>query len=171
MHCGKGKCVKNWECSFVVYRFGRGGPNRILTLPSNVKDSLPDGNCLFCSLCMIITGSQDEHLALRSANHMCSIEHRLVGSHIAHESVDAYIHSTRMDQSGTWGTDVEILVLAHLLETNIYTFHSGTARWNLYSPSSVDNQLSCDVRHRSMYIKHIHDHFQVVSSVIRSHEP
>ena len=122
---------------------------------------------------MIITGSQDEHFALRSAivNHMRSIEHHLVGSHITHDSVDAYIHSTHMDQSETWGTNVEILVLAHLLETNIYTFHSGTARWNLYSPTNVDSQLSCDVSQRAMYIKHIHDHFQVVSSVIRLHEP
>ena len=154
-------------------RFGRGGPDRILTLPSNVRDSLADGNCLFRSLSMIITGSQDEHLALRSAiiNHMHSIQHHLIGSHIAHKSVNAYIHSTRMDQSKTWGTDVEILVLAHLLETNIYTFHSGTARWHLYSPSSVDSQLSCNVGHRSMYIKHIHDHFQVVSSVNTPHEP
>ena len=59
---------------------------------------------------------------------MHSIEHHLIGSHITHESVDAYIHFTRMDQSGT-GTDVEILVLAHLLETNIdlhISFRHGT---------------------------------------------
>ena len=44
-------------------RFGRGGPDCILTRPNfqTVRRTVPDGNCLFRSLSLIITGSQDTH--------------------------------------------------------------------------------------------------------------
>ena len=151
-------------------RFGSGSPDHTLTLPSAIRDTQPDGNCLFRAFALTITGSQAEHFAVRTAivKHMRTIAHLLLRHHItSHASVQAYIQSTAMDQNGAWGTEVEILTLSHLLQTNVYTFHTATSRWLLYSPSIVDRQLAIDIGHRSMYIKHVNDHYQVVSSVAR----
>ena len=151
-------------------RFARGGADRTLTLSSAIRDTQPDGNCLFRAFALVITGSQEQHFALRTAilKYMQAIEHFLLGSFItSHETVKAYIQSTAMDQNGTWGTEVEILTLSHLLQTNVYTFHTATSRWLLYSPSIIDRQLAIDIECRSMYIKHVNSHFQVVSSVVR----
>ena len=37
-------------------------------------------------------------------------------------SVKEYIQYTKMDKQGTWGTEIELLVLSHLLKTSIYTY-------------------------------------------------
>ena len=63
----------------------RGGPDTILTRPDcrSLKTIKGDGNCLFRALCYyIITGSQQQHFALRSAivYHMLSFPHLFVGN-------------------------------------------------------------------------------------------
>ena len=60
-----------------------GGPDVVLRRPvtTSLKKIGGDGNCLFRSLCYIITGSQAQHYELRSAivAHMLSIPHLLCG--------------------------------------------------------------------------------------------
>ena len=123
---------------------------------------LGDGNCLFRSFALIITGSQQDHLLVRFAilSHMISIGHFLLQHHMSsnHTSVQNYIQSTRMDRDGTWGSEVEIFTLSHMLGTNIYSFHVGHSNWNRFSPADVDRSLSTDVRGMSMYIKHRYNH-------------
>ena len=45
---------------------------------------MADGNCLFRALSYVITGSEDDHMAIRVAilNHMTSIAHLLLGVHV-----------------------------------------------------------------------------------------
>ena len=68
-----------------VFKCGRnkGGPNTLLTRPDcrSLKRIVGDGNCLFRSLCYIITGSEEQHFALRTAivQHMLSVPHMFVG--------------------------------------------------------------------------------------------
>ena len=72
-----------------------------------------DGNCLFYSLCYIITGSIREHLTL------CSLIVQHLRTHIGcwrllpnfidqDQSIDEYIERTRIDQRGVWGSSVEM---------------------------------------------------------------
>ena len=84
-----------------------------------------------------------------------------------HTSVQNYIQSTRMDRDGTWGSEVEIFTLSHMLGTNIYSYHVGQSNWKRFSPADVDRSLSTDV---GMYIKHRYNHFLVVSSVVMPDE-
>ena len=53
-----------------------------------------------------------------------------------------------MDVSGVWGTEIEILAVATLLQAPIYTYTStgkpGSYRWVRYSPLSHPNQVVCD---------------------------
>ena len=56
-----------------------GGPNVSLTPPDmrTIKRIMGDSNCLFRSLAYIITGSEDQHMAIRTAilEHMIDIAH------------------------------------------------------------------------------------------------
>ena len=52
------------------------------------------------------------------------------------------IASTGMDQDGAWGTDIEMLSLAHLLQTPVFSYSQQQyGRWQPYSPHDVDRQL------------------------------
>ena len=148
----------------------RGAPTVPLTPPRITKRITGDGNCLFRSLSYIITGGQDQHMALRTAivNHMVDIAHLLLGGHISQQfdSVQSYIAHTNMDQDSAWGTDIEMLTLAHLLHTTIYSYDTQCDRWSRYRPQDVERTLSdTDVSRTSMYIRHGRDHFDIVHSV------
>ena len=72
-----------------------------------------DGNCLFKAVAQEITGSQEDHAALRV----------LVTSYMAHnptqlscylkssETMENYLQRTKMDRQKVWATEVEIMPL------------------------------------------------------------
>ena len=97
---------------------GEGGLNVPLTRPRRVKSILGDGNCLFRSFSYLITGTEQQHIQVREVilNHLCRIQHWML-NHISTEYSSAieYIRGTNMDRNGTWGSDIEILTLAHML--------------------------------------------------------
>ena len=103
-------------------RLRPGGPNVDLRPPNHIKRIRGDGNCLFRSFSYIITGSEEQHMAVRIAilNHMIDIAHFLLGHHIPpqYSSVQDYIQDKGMDQPHIWGTEIEMFTLAHLI-TNL----------------------------------------------------
>lgn len=150
-------------------RFGRGGPDYVLTYPNiaTVRSIIGDGNCLFRAFSKILTGSQDPYRAIREriVTHMHTIAPYLLGSHITeYNSIQSYIEQ-QMDQNRAWGSEVEMLTLAHLINTNIYSIDTTTQRWWCYSPHYVDRTIPLDVSKKSLYIIHYPWHFAVVSSV------
>jgi len=72
-----------------------------------------------------------------------------------------------MADSGTWGTDFEMSVLAHLLQTVVYSYNATGEYWIACFPHSIDKTIPEDVRVKSMYIHFIGNHFEVVTSVRR----
>ena len=48
---------------------------------------------------------------------MVDIRHFMLFHHLnlGYTSIDEYIHDTEMDRNFTWGTDIEILTMAHPL--------------------------------------------------------
>ena len=110
-------------------------------------------------------------MAIRTVilNHMVSIAHPLLGSHIhrSYASVEQYITATRMDMEYTWGTEVEIYSPAHLLQTCIFTYDVQLSNWYRHSPHCVDRTLHDDITLMSMYINHSPQHFEVVHSVVK----
>ena len=161
---------EEWQhntCNQLGLRFVRsfmcvsGGPDVILTRPitSSLKKIGGDGNCLFRSLCYIITGSQAQHFELRTAivAHMLSIPHLLCGLgsdghrnyfYGYHDSIEAYLARTNMAADGTWGTDTEMCVLAHLLNTVVYNFNS-SGYWLACLPHGIDRAIPYNVTCRS----------------------
>ena len=174
-------------------RITPGGPNAPLANPVGFKNIRGDGNCMFRSLSFIITGSEDQHMHVRRAiirhmrdisnvlwesqispllNNLRSIGEVSVGNnqspnadHMA--GINQYIAATRMDHDKTWGSEVEIMVLAHLLDTAVYSYD--TARgWNRYTPANVYGQFDVSTRVNSqmaMYVRYNINHYDVVTSV------
>ena len=107
--------------------------------PTRVHRFDGDGNCLFYSLCYIITGSIREHLTLRSLIVQHLRTHigcwRLLPNFIDQDqSIDEYIERTRIDQRGVWGSSVEMAVLAHMLGANIASYNARLREYQLMSP-------------------------------------
>ena len=107
-----------------AYRPRLGSPTTPLSAPLTDFNVPGDGNCLFNSLSLTITGNIEQQGTIRAAiiHHMNTIENRLVGHWIPsppYFSVREYIEDQRMDHNGIWGTDVETITMANLLNTTI----------------------------------------------------
>ena len=66
-----------------------------------------------------------QHMAVRTAilQHMINVGHFILGHHVLnYSSIQDYIADTNMDRESAWGTDIEMLTLAHLLQTPILSY-------------------------------------------------
>ena len=72
-----------------------------------------------------------------------------------------------MAENGIWGTDFEMCVLAHILDTPIYSFQGDTNFWLCCYPHAIDRIIPENVFVQSMYIFLKRSHFQVVTAVRR----
>ena len=72
-----------------------------------------------------------------------------------------------MDSFGIWGTETEMLALAHMLQTDIYlhihSYSTDDCKWHKYGIADVDRNESDDTR--ISYMHHPHNHFEVVQSI------
>ena len=123
-----------------VFECQAGGVGIILRCPNlqTLRNVQGDGICLFRAMSYIITGSEKQHLEIRNAilRYMLSIENLLVGydSHgnynylqpFGHSSVQNYIDSRELTRTGTWGSEVEMICLSHMLNTVVYSFDAGS---------------------------------------------
>ena len=73
-----------------------------------------------------------------------------------------------MDLDGTWGTEVEIMTIAHLLNTSIFVYNTEVANWWRFGPDMVDEALHFDITAMSMFIRNAYHHFEVVRSTFSS---
>ena len=160
-----------------------GGPDVILTLPdtSSIRHIRGDGNCLFRALSFIITGSESQHSKVRSSivAHMFNIPELLTGHGAdghhnyltyyngGYHSVEDYLTRTSMDVEGSWGTDFEMTLLAHMLDTVVYSYKAGEF-WAACFPKGIDHSLPEDVAKKSLYIYYTGSHYDVVTRVFAS---
>ena len=149
-----------------------GGCDVSLMLPDkkHIKRIAGDNNCMFRSLSYVVTGSEDHHKAVRSkiVKHIKQCPSRIL-QHIKGnidygdcKTVSQYIKKSNMDKNGTWGSEVELLSFAHLTKTCVYSYSTGTARWNRYSPCDLDRRITSKVVAPAVYLYHQGDHYEVV---------
>ena len=95
-----------------------------LCLPACVKNIVRDGNCLFRALSYAITGRQVYHKQMRQkiVQHMREIE-PYIQPHI-NMSIRMYLAQTKIEIESVWGTDVEILTAASLLDRYLCLYTS-----------------------------------------------
>ena len=117
-----------------------GDPEQILTLPnvSTIRHIGGDGNYLFRAMSFIITGSERQHFEIRSVimAYLITIPHLVTALGIdghqnltyfngGYSNIDDYLTCTDMACNGTWGTDFEMTLLAHMLDTKVYSYKAG----------------------------------------------
>jgi len=114
-----------------------GGPDVPLTPPDQgaIKHIELDDNCFFRSICYIVTGSEEQHMAIRTAivNHMLHLaddDHNFT----EHPSVEQYIVDTGMCEDGTWATTNEMVAVAHLLRTCHFSYNMEDDSWHRFTP-------------------------------------
>ena len=144
-----------------------------LTSPHENIAIVGDGNCMFRSL---ISGSQDHHQIVRAkiVQHMKDIPsdsamgRRIVqhmkGYDANYVSIADYLNKTGMEKPGVWGSDIELLVFAHLVSTNVFSYNVPNKIWERYGPDVVDTTQPSYAAARALYLTHTHDHFMVVHS-------
>ena len=122
----------------------------------------------------MITGSEKHHLQVRAniLEHMESIASLVLGHIRGHcnamhncSSVKEYIKLTKMNKPHVWGTDIELLVVAHLLKTCIHFYMTREQKWFVYRPSSLDKALAIDSAAQAIYLRHPPFHYDVVLAV------
>ena len=146
-----------------------GGPNVALRYPTSMHRIRGDGNCLFRALCYVITGSQMQHFRLRSAivRHLRSTEacRSLLDGYITETTIEEYIEHSHMDQNRVWGTQNEMLVLAHMAEVNIASFNKRERQYHFNFPGVIDYHAYPEDHTRpSIYLEYTGNHFNVVLS-------
>ena len=149
-----------------VFQCQAGGVDIILRRPNlqTLRNVQGDGNCLFRAMSYIITGSEKQHLEIRNAilRYMLSIENLLVGYDIhgnynylqpfGHSIVQNYIDSRELTRTGTWGSEVEMICLSHMLNTVVYSFDAGSNTWQVFTYQFVNQSLPCDYTRKSIYL-------------------
>lgn len=108
-----------------------------------IERVLGDGNCLFRSLSLQLTGTQDHHLQLRRA--IAEFER----SNEVFEKLNATINKTpfsshlqNIQKTCVWGTNLEIIALSSLFQVDVYvateSYHpAGHPVWLKYVPRTT----------------------------------
>ena len=126
----------------------------------------------------IITGSERQHFEIRTAimAHLTTIPHLVTGLGVdghqnyltyyngGYSSVENYLTRTDMAMSGTWGTDFEMTLLVHMLDTIVYSYKAGQY-WIACSPHGIDHSLPEDINRKSLYIYYTGIHYEVVTGM------
>ena len=137
--------IERYWCGLLNLQYVRamrprlGSPITPLTPPTRTVRIPGDGNCLFSALSYIITGTIDQQAAVHAVilNHMSAIEGRLRRGFFppCYTDSQSYIEGTRMNRDRTWGSDCEMITMADLLNTTIYSHDTANNVWAPYTPA------------------------------------
>ena len=123
-----------------------------------------DGNCLFRD---IVTGSERQHFRLQSVivEHMRSLAQSVHGLYLMmQENLEEYLVQSDMQCNGVWGTDVEVVVAAHLLDVNIAMFNVPVGDYVVRGTWLVNHAQPMDNTRPTMYISYTGNHFDAILS-------
>ena len=109
-----------------------------------------DGNCLFRSLSLQLTGTQDHHLQLRIAIAEFEKSNQIFEQlNTAINKTPFTSHLKNIKKTCIWGTTVEILAAASLFQVDVYvatdSYHPGRPRWLKYMPKTASTSLDATV--------------------------
>jgi len=144
-----------------------GGSQVKLAHPTFKYKVCPDGNCLFRAFSYLITGTEDQHFEVHCyiVEHLRSVGHMLLRIFISEATVEEYISNRRIDQMGAWGTNVEMVVLAHLFKANMYSYNVNSCEYWVYEPRWIGFVAGTEYYLQpSLYILYTGNHFDVLLS-------
>ena len=137
-----------------------------LTEDVSVEGVRGDGNCLFSSLSMIVTGVPCYDAVIRAhiCDTLCVIENDIPYFALLRDNgyVSQYLQRTKMRRSKVWGTDLEIFAACYLLnvQINVLVYNLGWMRFaKLNTPQ--------DALQTTLYLRSNHSHFEPIIHVQR----
>ena len=83
------------------------------------------------------------------------------------QGMEEYLVATQMEQDGTWGSEVEVMALTHLLDTLICCYDT-SHRWHLFTPGNTHGMFNLNqfaTHQMAMYVRYYVNHYDVVRSV------
>ena len=127
-----------------------------------------DGNCLFRSFSHFLTGAQSDHHLVRKATVEYMTSNTSVFSNVA--ACKDYPSTSSMDSSGVWGTEVEVLAFASMVNTTVYVYGpvgQNVYKWMPYRPLDgiQPNVQVLAPAAGCIYLSNIDCHFQPVLKV------
>ncbi|XP_061165629.1 uncharacterized protein LOC133198499 [Saccostrea echinata] len=137
-------------------------PNSYLGEPSTCFKIKGDGNCLFRSLALSVSGNEDLHMYFR--NIITSFIANSKDPIVRDETPDDYLKRTRMRENRVWGTDIELYFAAKCLNCTIFVYskHGKIYDWLEFKPMNKNTDLAIYLHHKNG------DHYDVVTSVNKS---
>ncbi|VDK69172.1 unnamed protein product [Litomosoides sigmodontis] len=130
--CERSCAELNIRCHFSTVR-QEPKPLFCKSIPSSTAPIVADGNCLFRSIALYLSGSDEEHSVVRKNvvefEEKYDDELREVNNF---SLADWKEHIRKMTNDGEWATEIELLALAALLDADIWTFLNG--KWLRYRP-------------------------------------
>ena len=122
-----------------------------------INATVRDGNCLFRSLSKGLLGMEKYHHSLRTTLFgFIYANSKFFLTHLEQRykcNIDIKEYCLSMDRNGVWGTDIEILAAATMLQIPVYTYTSqrseGSYNWIRFHPLSAASSLVCDY-HKSI---------------------
>ena len=139
--------------------------------PCTIKHVTGDGNCFFRAISFCVSGNENNHLLVRKAIvvHLLKNKNRFeTRVRDGFANVSDYVTKSKVFQRGTWATEMEIMVLANLIETDIYIYDEQNAKWSIFSGKDV--QLGVVTSDKGIYLRHTQRiHYDVVLSVQSFH--
>lgn len=123
--------------------------------PSTQQEIVADGNCLFRALSHSITNSEDSYKEIRAL--ICDQIQKKPLRFLGSQAAESYLHSTKMREDKTWGTDREISAASDLLNTVIWCYGPlGRAHaWTSFIPEKNAGDTS-----EAIFLVNMNNHFE-----------
>ena len=140
-----------------------------LGIPDSVDTIVGDGNCLYRALSLEITGTQAHHEQTREIIVDFMIKNpRSFSAYLGRDLQEYLVEGGSPLQPKTWGTGVEILDAATLLQTPVVVY-SAYRRWLTYKPLFAQNDSRLESPSQSarneVYLRNLCAHFERVIQV------
>ncbi|XP_071486145.1 uncharacterized protein [Diadema antillarum] len=138
-----------------------------LSQPLTIYRITGDGNCFYRAISYVTCGKEDSHRDVRKAivKHILQNKQDYVSLlRSGYTDVVKYIAKERIFNNGTWATELEIMALSNLLDTDVYIYEENCSKWNLFGASKL--QFGIVTSQRGIYLQHTNgNHYDVVESV------
>ncbi|XP_071476043.1 uncharacterized protein [Diadema antillarum] len=139
----------------------------ILSQPLTIYRITGDGNCFYRAISYVTCGKEDSHRDVRKAvvKHILQNKQDYVSLlRSGYTDIVKYIAKERVFNNGTWATELEIMALSNLLDTDVLIYEENCSKWNLFGASKL--QFGIVTSQRGIYLQHTNgNHYDVVESV------
>ncbi|CAG2249461.1 unnamed protein product [Mytilus edulis] len=148
-------------------------PN-IIGNPKDLQKIIGDGNCFYRAISYAITGTETNHIKIRSAivNHIHQLGTNLHSLLQHGQTCFSYVLQNQINIPGSWATEVEIFVASNLLRTHIFTYvntGNNSYKWTKFDANYLNPNIITD--ETGIYLNHTNgNHYDIVLSTSTVHK-